>query len=407
MIPGVREDRLARARRADVEGVCAAGDPLKAVPGRITDEDIKRVLCLIVANSGVRDVADIRAVQASALESAHRCEASIAGVEAARRETAGSFLALLPILTEAARESSHKQKDCGPRAVIQGIVSALGNDFGFVPIIEPWNDVTVFKDGSAFAAASPRLALQSHETAPGALAGRSDNIIAVLNKNVLYARLPVIGMGVSKFFEAAAKKARSESSIIATIIDLRGSQGGRIDDIVRFVDLFFDDGILLQWRMRANGRTETERATRNPPARLDPTIVLIDEQTASGSEAVAASFRKSSRAMILGRKSMGLANITTTAFLPSKSLLRFPTGDLLESDIGPITGHGVMPDVEFADSTPPQSMGKDDRMLAAAYAILIGSPSGTRHDLIVTAQHIVETYREPHRSGVTSEDAHQ
>lgn len=393
---GGREDRLARERRAEVDGVCAAGDPLKAVPGRITDEDIKRVLCLVVANSGIRDTDDIRAVQASALASAQKCEASVARVEPAHRETAGSFLALLPVLTEAAREASRKQEDCGPRAVIQGIVSALGNDFGFFPISEPWDHVSVFKDGSTFAAASQKVALQSRETETRALAEPSDNTIAVLNKNVLYARLPAIGVGVGKAFEAAAKKAQSEYSIIATILDLRGSQGGRTDDIVRFLDLFFDDGVLLQYRMRVNGRTESERATRTPPARLDPTIVLIDEETASGSEAAAASFRKSNRAMILGRKSKGWASVTSTAFLPSKSLLRFPTGDLWEPDVGPITGHGVMPDVEFVDSTPPHSLGKDDRMLAAAYAVLIGSPSGSRHDLIATAKQVVETYRDGH-----------
>jgi C-terminal processing protease CtpA/Prc len=233
-------------------------------------------------------------------------------------------------------------------------------------------------------------------TQPPKFAETSASSIAVLNKNVLYARLPVLGIGVDKAFAAAAEKARSERTIIGTILDLRGSQGGLISDIVRFLDLFFDDDVLIQERVRANGRTVVERATRNPPAPLDPIVVLIDEHTASGSEAAAASFRKSNRAMILGRKSMGWASVGTTAFLPSKSLLRFPTGDLWELDVGPITGHGVKPDVEFLDSTPSQSTGKEDRMLEAAYEVLLGSPSGTRQDLIATAKRIVGTYRKAH-----------
>lgn len=98
------------------------------------------------------------------------------------------------------------------------------------------------------------------------------------------------------------------------ILDLRGNQGGVLDDVIEVADQFIDSGLIATIRPfsgchgeeaqvhRARGRDETRGA------RL---VVLIDENTASGAELIAAALNEARDATLIGQRSHGAARVFT------------------------------------------------------------------------------------------------
>jgi carboxyl-terminal processing protease len=111
------------------------------------------------------------------------------------------------------------------------------------------------------------------------------------------------------------------------ILDLRGDPGGLVGAAVDVAGLFFPRGTLV-FKTRGR-RREADRdfvTERDGPFRDLPLIVLIDERSASASEALAASFQDHDRALVLGRRSFG------------KALMQHPfvlqTGDVVMLTVG-------------------------------------------------------------------------
>ncbi len=218
-----------RPLRADIEAVCAAGDPLAAVPGQITNEDITRLLCLIGYVAGIDDANKIRSISAAALEQASGCggpNMPLPGLAQAPTD----FVSLRTSLIKIADAASTNQAGCGARSVVKGIVVALGLDSLLAPIEEGTQNVL----------------------GTGSVSEQGRPAFAIINRNVLYARYPFFGPDAHKAFRTATIKAQSEHSIIGVILDLRGCHGGTVNEVVLFLDLFFDEGVLVESRNRTD-----------------------------------------------------------------------------------------------------------------------------------------------------------
>ncbi len=111
------------------------------------------------------------------------------------------------------------------------------------------------------------------------------------------------------------------------ILDLRGDPGGLIFAAVDVAGLFLPRGTLVfETRGRRRDANERHVTQRDGPWRDLPLIVLIDERSASASEALAGSLQDHDRALILGRRSFG------KALMQSPFVLR--TGDVVFLTIG-------------------------------------------------------------------------
>jgi carboxyl-terminal processing protease len=152
------------------------------------------------------------------------------------------------------------------------------------------------------------------------------------------------------------------------VIDLRDNPGGVTDMACGIGGLLLSkDGSLGAMHMRKG--LENFDVYPQAGAFGGPVAILVDSQSASTSEILAAGLQESRRARVFGESSAGAA-------LPS-FFKRLPTGDLLQYAIADMTtpagrmieGHGVVPDVAVALTRADLAGGRDP-VAAAAQAWL-------------------------------------
>ena len=141
---------------------------------------------------------------------------------------------------------------------------------------------------------------------------------------------------LDEFMERSAEEVREAVDRVARaqprrlILDLRGNPGGVVTAAVDIAALFLPEGKLV---FRSAGRrrdvAQEYRTTRNGPFREIALVVLIDENSASASEALAGSLQDHDRALILGRRSFGKALMQRGFEVP-------PNGDAVFLTVGHI-----------------------------------------------------------------------
>lgn len=114
------------------------------------------------------------------------------------------------------------------------------------------------------------------------------------------------------------------------ILDLRGNPGGSIIYAVEIASEFFPKNTVI---FRTQGRkrdVDTTYVTKRDGEFRDlPLIVLIDEHSASASEALAGSLQDHDRALLVGRRSFGKALMQSIFFLPSGDNVWLTIGHVL------------------------------------------------------------------------------
>ena len=111
------------------------------------------------------------------------------------------------------------------------------------------------------------------------------------------------------------------------IIDLRNDPGGFLDQAVKISDMFIRSGVIVSTRRRHDQIFRVFRATEEGTLPDFPIAVLIDHDTASAGEIVAACLQDHKRAVIVGQRSFGKGTIQELVELESKhGMLKLTTG---------------------------------------------------------------------------------
>ncbi len=101
------------------------------------------------------------------------------------------------------------------------------------------------------------------------------------------------------------------------VLDLRHNPGGALDQAVNVASLFLPKNTLVfSTKGRRAAADEEYRTKKDGRFREAPLIVLIDDGSASASEAVAGSLQDHDRALIVGRRSFGKALVQAPFQLP-------------------------------------------------------------------------------------------
>lgn len=122
-----------------------------------------------------------------------------------------------------------------------------------------------------------------------------------------YARLTTFGDKTAGELRDVLKQAEG---VRAFILDLRTNGGGLLDAAVDVCDLFLDSGRIVSTAVRG-GQTETTHDASQGTT-LDPSIpvvVMINHDSASASEIVAAALQDHGRATIVGTRSFGKGTV--------------------------------------------------------------------------------------------------
>ncbi len=146
------------------------------------------------------------------------------------------------------------------------------------------------------------------------------------------------------------------------ILDLRASPGGQLSAAVEIADLFLDEGIVAAVRGRNADEITYYNAADGDIASGRPMVVLIDGETASAAEILAAALQEQGRAKIVGTRSFGKGTIQNLIKLPNGGTLALSSAYFYTPSGKKLSGEGIVPDVCTFEM--PES--KDARKLIAA-----------------------------------------
>lgn len=167
----------------------------------------------------------------------------------------------------------------------------------------------------------------------------------ILEDGIGYIRLVEFREGTPKEFSTALGSLQKQG-MNALILDLRNNPGGLLDTAAKVAKNFIENGkVIVSTRGRKNVQDLEFISHANRPITDLPTVVLINEGSASGSEIVAGALQDYKRAIIVGTKSFGKGSVQTVIPLSDGSALRLTTSKYFTPLGKEIHGKGVIPDI--------------------------------------------------------------
>jgi carboxyl-terminal processing protease len=132
----------------------------------------------------------------------------------------------------------------------------------------------------------------------------------------------------------------------ALVIDLRENQGGLFDKMLECAGMLLPRGSLVVTTVGRGGKGEELRTTGEPLIGRLPMVVLINGDTASGAEIIAAALKSAVGARLVGSKTRGKWSVQRVEELGNGWAIKLTTA-LLRSAAGQVLdGKGLEPDLQ-------------------------------------------------------------
>lgn len=154
------------------------------------------------------------------------------------------------------------------------------------------------------------------------------------------------------------------------ILDLRNNPGGYLDTSIEMASEWVEKALVVQ--EKSNEKIENEHLSRGR-ARLKnfPTVVLINQGSASASEIVAGALQDYDLATIIGKKSFGKGSVQSLLQLSDGSSVKITSTKWLTPNGRSINDEGIMPDYEV-NLTIEDYNANNDPQLEVAEKFLLG-----------------------------------
>lgn len=137
-------------------------------------------------------------------------------------------------------------------------------------------------------------------------------------RQIAYVRVTTFNELATREVQAAVREIEQAGGR-GLILDLRDNPGGLLSEAVALADLFLTEGRIVTTRDRRDrGRSQSARAagTIFLPAETHPIAVLVNRETASASEIVAAALQDHQRAVVVGERTFGKGSVQSIFRLP-------------------------------------------------------------------------------------------
>lgn len=178
-------------------------------------------------------------------------------------------------------------------------------------------------------------------------------------------------MTISRFGDdtvALASQAAQEfktAKVKGIILDLRGNPGGYLDGAVDIASLWLERGVTILTERRENVVIDTFEAKSSSPLKGMPTIVLIDEGSASASEIVAGALKDNNAAQLVGQKTFGKGSVQQPINLGNGGLLKVTIARWFTPAGKNIDKEGISPDQSVEIKAEDITAGRDPQLDAA------------------------------------------
>ncbi len=182
--------------------------------------------------------------------------------------------------------------------------------------------------------------------------------------NVGIIKISRFGDDTVKLVNNAANYLKAKA-VKGVVLDLRGNPGGYLDGSVAISSLWLERGKLVVEEKRDGKVIKDHTASGNPTLLGVPTVVLIDEGSASASEIVAGALKDHKAATIIGVKSYGKGSVQQVLKLGKGGTLKVTVARWFTPSGHNIDKQGIKPDQEVKLSDDDAKAGRDPQRDAA------------------------------------------
>ncbi len=155
----------------------------------------------------------------------------------------------------------------------------------------------------------------------------------------------------------------NDQQVDGILMDLRGNGGGALSEAVDLTSLFIESGPVVQVKS-TDGELEVRFDSTGKITYDGPLVVLVDRQSASGSEIFAGAVQDYGRGVIVGETTFGKGMLQTiwpldrVARTENAGTLKLSTAKFYRVNGESTHYHGVEPDIPFATNEFAQNAGE-------------------------------------------------
>ncbi len=142
-----------------------------------------------------------------------------------------------------------------------------------------------------------------------------------------------------------AKAEIGEAGIAGYILDLRGNPGGLVDEVVSLANLFLDEGRIVSINGRHSDSNDYFEASAGDIAQGKPIVVLVNGESASAAEILAAALQDNGRAVLVGSNSFGKGSVQRIFTMPNAGELDLTWARFHAPSGYTLHGLGVLPSI--------------------------------------------------------------
>lgn len=189
----------------------------------------------------------------------------------------------------------------------------------------------------------------------------------VLEGNIGYLKISTFNQDTAKLAKSAASSFK-QANVKGIVLDLRDDPGGLLDAAVDVSSLWLNNKVVLLEK-RGSETIRTYRSANNAMLNGIPTVVLINEGSASASEITAGALKDNGAATLLGSKSFGKGSVQQLENLNGGSQLKVTIARWYTPNDKNINKEGIQPD-QKVDRTDDDFKNNKDPQLDAAIEFL-------------------------------------
>lgn len=171
----------------------------------------------------------------------------------------------------------------------------------------------------------------------------------IIDDNIAYLRIYSFNQPlILDFYQAVFKIINSNPK--GLIIDLRNNPGGYLDTVVNLSGWFLPKGAVILKEDFGNNEIKIYRANGNGLLKDIPTVILVNEGTASASEILAGALRDDRGVKLIGIKTFGKGSVQELVSLKDNNSLKITIAKWLTPNGTIIQDNGLIPDVEVKNN---------------------------------------------------------
>ena len=189
-----------------------------------------------------------------------------------------------------------------------------------------------------------------------------------IENNILHIELASFSIDTDEQFDAIIKEVK-QNKPTGIILDMRNNPGGVLDTVINIATLWIEKKNILIEKF-GDGSEQKYKASGYTPFMDIPTVVLINQGSASGSEIMAGAFQDYEIATIVGKQSFGKGSVQTVRKLADGSALKVTIAKWLTPKGQSINEEGIVPDVEVEYTNEDFEQEKDPQLEKAIELLL-------------------------------------